>query len=382
MKQLLIMFIAMLGALPMNGQKKKQIEKKDVVVLKENETVVVGDLSEKEKEQLRREIEKVKKDIEKTMKEIKNSPELLHMQEDLKDAAMKLQERTLELVNSTDFPEWQKDFVQSQETWHEALRKMQNSFDYSFNIKFRNDTSRTPVIFEKKLGNNIRRIQIQGLNGQLLIKTHNQNIIRLKTYDRIGLPKKANGLRLLSNQGTDNTGLGLELKESGDELVLEGIIRKSKSADFEIWLPQKLAVSFSNAVHADAVKFVGVDRDLVINAGGRVELEEVTGPITAKVTHGDLMASFLKVNQAKPISITCTHGDIDLSVPSNTKMDLDLKTAWGEAFSDLNLNIEQEAARTSGHSRSSSSKLKATLNGGGVKVVLRGVHGNVYLRKK
>ncbi|BDD10553.1 hypothetical protein FUAX_29850 [Fulvitalea axinellae] len=233
----------------------------------------------------------------------------------------------------------------------------------------------------KKIGSNISKIRISGLRGKIILRTHKDNSIVLRTSDDISLPKKAAGLRPVSSMGSDNTGLGLETKEHDGVLHLSGVVHKAVHADFEIWVPVRLAIDFKNPMHSDKVTFMDVSKELSIEAGSSITLEKVTGPVTANVTHGNITAKYDAVNQKMPNSFTCRHGDIDISLPKKTKANLDFNVHYGDIYTDFDY---QPQGRTENSERGShnQSKFRATINGGGVKFVLRGQHGNVYLRKE
>jgi hypothetical protein len=103
--------------------------------------------------------------------------------------------------------------------------------------------------------------------------------------------------------------------------------------------------------------YVPHDMDLDVGSiSGDIELVGLHGPIRAK----------------------SVSGDVDLSWPSDTTVDIDLKTVSGEAFTDLeNLHFSNKKS----HIPIVGYKLKGKVGTGGPRVSLESVSGNVYLRK-
>jgi len=94
-------------------------------------------------------------------------------------------------------------------------------------------------------------------------------------------------------------------------------------------------------------------------------VESISGDIEIVGLHGQI--------RAKSVS-----GDVDLSWPSDTTVDIDLKTVSGEAFTDLeNLHFSNKKS----HIPIVGYKLKGKIGTGGPRVSLESVSGNVYLRK-
>jgi hypothetical protein len=85
-------------------------------------------------------------------------------------------------------------------------------------------------------------------------------------------------------------------------------------------------------------------------------------------------------NIKSPIAIASVHGLIDITVPAAIKASVDMAVSYGEMFVDPAIKIDME--EKSDMIRYGSSKVKGTVNGGGIEFVLTSSHGNIYLRKK
>ncbi len=77
------------------------------------------------------------------------------------------------------------------------------------------------------------------------------------------------------------------------------------------------------------------------------------------------------------------NGEIDLSIPTNSKVDLELNTLHGDIFTDLDIELEKAKKEYNDlNFLGGSGDTKGKLNGGGVKLNVSSINGNIYLRKK
>ena len=75
------------------------------------------------------------------------------------------------------------------------------------------------------------------------------------------------------------------------------------------------------------------------------------------------------------IQANSKHGGVDIAIESSRKMDFNLKSDWGEIFTNLNLKFD------SGYNKDHK-EITCSLNGGGdLFAELESKHGNIYIRK-
>ena len=191
--------------------------------------------------------------------------------------------------------------------------------------------------------------------------------------------EKAKGLKALYANGKDNTGQGFEITKDGSTLIVKDLKSFMKRSGFSIQVPKGIDV-YLNCGNLGSAKVNGLHSELEIKTNvGHIELTNVTGPITAKTNTGNITAVFSTVNQSNPISMRTATGDVDVSLSSNTKANLELKTTMGTVYTDFDFKVKKSKGLSPvGNPR----KISTTINNGGVEISLRSTTGNVYLRKK
>lgn len=148
------------------------------------------------------------------------------------------------------------------------------------------------------------------------------------------------------------------LSEQGDryDYVNIGIITE---IELEVKVPQNISMK-------------------VMSKFGDIDIKNFEGELHAKNTHGHINAIFSKTIR-NDISLASTHNFVDVSVPSNSKLNVDLKSSHGEMLTDLDLDFNTVGRDE--NKCSSRSRIMASLNGGGANLYLKATHDNVYLRE-
>lgn len=232
------------------------------------------------------------------------------------------------------------------------------------------------------------RVEIANLLGEITLKNASGNAIVIESDFDMEKPERAEGLSLLGAK-EDNTNLGLSITEENGVVSIEGITNKVKDYSYTISIPQGIAVSldynspFANSdIEVDSYKGSFEIKTLTAN----VKITNCTGPFTVNSTSGDIEAVFNSLNQSEPTSLASVSGLIDVTVPADSKATFEISNITGNIYNNLDLKGQSKAdkdSRADGlgaikHSNDGS----YTLNGGGQKVILKAISGNIYLRKK
>ena len=190
---------------------------------------------------------------------------------------------------------------------------------------------------------------------------------------------RSKGLKPVYSGGTDNTGFGMSIEQEGDVLRIRDLKSWMQRKGLQITLPKDMDI-YLDCGNLGSAYLEGFSSEIEVNTNvGGIKLKDVTGPITAHTSTGAVDVIFKNVNQSSPISLSSSTGAVDVSLPTNTKANLELRSTMGTVYTDFDLQISREdGMRVVGNNR----KVISKLNGGGVKIVLRSSTGNVYLRKQ
>jgi hypothetical protein len=233
------------------------------------------------------------------------------------------------------------------------------------------------------------KVEIKNVLGKVSLKNTTGAAIVVETnYDR-EIPERAKGLKLLGNM-EDNTEIGLNISEENGVVSITGVSRQVREYDYTISIPVGISVDFeynSPFVNGGDIEIESFKGNLEIKTlASNVKLINISGPLTVSSVSGNIEVILSSISQEGPTSLATVNGLIDLSVPSTEKATFEVKSVMGDVYNNLDLvgkSKVQEDKRSGGldaikHNDGSN----FMLNGGGQKVILSTVSGNIYLRKK
>jgi Putative adhesin len=191
---------------------------------------------------------------------------------------------------------------------------------------------------------------------------------------------RAKGLRAINGSGfTDNTGLGISVTDKGTSIEVNQV---SHDLSIKIRVPKGIIVSFAchKVENAGTVQFRNMQNEIEIATDyNKVELENITGPITVTALYGSVDASFIAPIKG-PVSIASIYSTVDVSIPVDTKANVKLNSSHGSILASAEFKIEIEKNENS-DMVSYGSIVNGKLNGGGAEFKLSAEYGKIYLRK-
>ena len=201
-------------------------------------------------------------------------------------------------------------------------------------------------------------------------------IFQIDDYDE-ETDERAAGLKIINSMGLDdNSGLGLSVEKEGSTVTATQIA-SSCDSEFHVKVPRGLSVEYEHSTNQGGdVSVENVTGEIVISTSyGDVYLENVTGPMAIKSVYGSIEAVFESVSQTGSISLHSVYDLIDVTLPAATNADIDLKTPWGQIYSNMDIQVSDSGRMTQ-------KAVSGSLNSGGVEIDLKSGYDNIYLRKK
>ena len=237
--------------------------------------------------------------------------------------------------------------------------------------------------YKKPVGQ-AERITIKGLLGEIKIEGYQGSDLLIRASELEKKPEKAKGLRPVYKNGiTDNTGIGLNVAGAGEVIEITGASKQSEDGKYLIRIPADIAISvdaqspFAN----DDIRVSNLGNEIEIKTmNGDIFLEEITGPAVINSMNGNIEATFSRVNQDTPSSITSMNGHIDITMPESTPADVRMSSMNGQVYTNFDMAFEKEKddLKYIGGGKDVPGKI----NGGGVRITLKSMNDNIYLRKQ
>lgn len=242
------------------------------------------------------------------------------------------------------------------------------------------DPSRPAVVHASLMNGGIT---VTGYNGKEVIVEARP---RGRESGREARPdRKAEGLHRLDARGT-----GLSVEEQDNEVNI-GIRAMNRTVDLIIQVPFNTSLKLKCLNDGDIkVERVSgeVDAD---DLNGSVKLLNISGAVVAHSLNEDVVVTLDQVMPGKSMSFSTMNGDVDVTMPADTKARVKLKSDNGEIYSDFDVRQETNPATPKvsethgkdGHFRVQFDKaMYGSINGGGPEMQFTTFNGKIYLRKK
>lgn len=233
------------------------------------------------------------------------------------------------------------------------------------------------------------KIEISNLLGEISLQNSTGNAIVIESDFNMERPDRAAGLKLLGAM-EDNTDLGVNVSEENGVVSIQGATRQVRDYKYKILVPTGMAVNLdygSPFAKEDVTvdSFTGSLEIKTLNAN--VKITKSSGPFTVNSISGDVEVVFDKINQSEPTSLATVSGLVDVTLPSSDKANIEISTINGNVFNNLDLKSTAKPVEKDRHAYGMDAlRMQGgnsyTLNGGGQKVYLKSISGNIYLRKK
>lgn len=223
------------------------------------------------------------------------------------------------------------------------------------------------------------KLSLENFSGKLTIEGYNGNeIIITPTNSNFTPPERAEGLMPVYATGTDNTGIGISVEKIKSQVSVKCLLPFTHKVEYDLKVPENLSLHVQSQCQNSCDIFIkNMKNEIEVNNCYSINLESVSGPLVLATISGSIDIDFESINTDKPFSIYTVSGDIDISLPEKTPVNLDMGTVSGSMYSDFELsNTDQEMNQVGGN------KITAKLNGGGVRISLVTISGNIYLRKE
>lgn len=231
--------------------------------------------------------------------------------------------------------------------------------------------------FKLKLGGKDRKIELDMQASNVRLEGYNGDELVVRGNGYAPVPKRAEGLKSVYNSAEDNTRLGLSVTEQNN--VIRIVQASRKEADYVIRVPRSASVVFNQSTFTGGdVEVRDLDGNLELNLkNGAAKLSNMGGGVVASTVSGNITVVYANLTAA-PSSISSVSGDVDVTLRPNSKATLQLRSISGDVYTDFDIAMgkgEGQLRRVGGQ------QVQGTINGGGVKVALQSVSGDVFVRK-
>lgn len=196
---------------------------------------------------------------------------------------------------------------------------------------------------------NIAGVIIEGYDGKEIIFSGQKTEVEEPTDER------AKGLvPISSSQFSDNTGLGINVSESGQDITVN-LVSKKPIGLITVKVPESIKVSiinnsnrlftnysYNNLNSAEPITIRNLKSEIEISVSNNsIKLENNTGPMNIKTVSGAVDAIFSSDIKG-PVSIISVMNHVDVTMPSAVKANIEMGTSLGKLYAGKEFKIDYE----------------------------------------
>lgn len=230
-----------------------------------------------------------------------------------------------------------------------------------------------------------KRLTASLLRGGITVKTHAGKDVAIEASGgRVGRGTPPPGMHRV-----DGGGLGLTAEESNNTVRISA--SPGRRADLVIYVPVDTSVKL-NTVNNGNITVEGVSGEIDANSlNGDVTVKDVSGAVVAHALNGKLIVSLSRVPPDKTMSFSTLNGDVDVTLPADTKANVKMQSEHGDIFTDFDITMKASSARQPvretgedgrGHRIRFDRAMYGSINGGGPEFQFTTLNGTIYIRKK
>lgn len=158
------------------------------------------------------------------------------------------------------------------------------------------------------------------------------------------------------------------------------------SDDLEVQVPR--AATLKIKTMSGEIVIDGVRGEIEASShNGEVTMTNVEGSVVAHSLNGDIKVSLNRI-EPRPMSFSTMNGDIDVTMPPDTKARLKLRNDRGEVYSDFEMRLQAAPRVEQGQRENGRYRVKfertvfADINGGGPEMSFVTVNGEIKIRQR
>ena len=191
-----------------------------------------------------------------------------------------------------------------------------------------------------------------------------------------------NGMKRISASG----GYEVTAKEA-DNTVTINTGNPIKALDLELKIPQDVKLKIGT-VNDGEVTVENVSGELEVNnVNDKITLTNISGSVVANTVNGDVTVTFKTIDPKAPMAFSTLNGDVNVTLPADTKANLKLKSDNGDVFSDFDIDVDKTPAKIDKTTEPGMYKIKkddwvyGKINGGGPEMMMKNMQGDIYVKK-
>lgn len=219
------------------------------------------------------------------------------------------------------------------------------------------------------------RVSLQNINGAVRVGVWERNEVRVDAVKRAYTRERLDEAQIKVEATNDSVSIKTEYPNSSMSWTSDesGRHRNPASVDYTLTVPRGVRLDKIDLING-ALDIEGVNGDVNASSiNGRLTARGLTGETKLSVINGRLEATFDRIDDAKPISLTSVNGPVVLTIPSNSNVELRASTVHGGITNDFGLSVRR--------GEYVGNDLAGLLGRGGTRIKMSNVNGSISIKR-
>jgi len=214
------------------------------------------------------------------------------------------------------------------------------------------------------------RVELDNINGAVHISTWERNEVKVDAIKSADMKERLEAARIEVDSGKDYISIRTKYRDH-DLTFGDDWHNNPASVEFTLTVPRGARLDEIKLINGslDVTGVKGEVRASCIN--GRLEAHNLSGRARLSTINGRLDARFDQL-AGSSIELNSVNGSVELTIPSDSKAEIDASTVSGNIDNDFGLHVNHH--RYVGHD------LRGELAGGGTRIELKNVNGRIEVR--
>lgn len=214
------------------------------------------------------------------------------------------------------------------------------------------------------------QVELQNINGSVEIKAWDRNEVKVDAIKHAWSKQRLQEATIKVDSRSDSLSIRTEYPDHDRTFWNDGKHDQPASVEYALTVPRNARLADINLVNGN-LDIEGVNGEVRVSCvNGRLTARKLGGQAELSTVNGKLEASLDRL--ASPLRVSSVNAAVLLTLPSDTKADIEASTVSGSISNDFGIPVAHH--RWVGH------ELNGELGGGGPRVHVSNVNGGIEIR--
>ena len=216
------------------------------------------------------------------------------------------------------------------------------------------------------------RVSLENINGGVQIKVWDSAMVQVDAIKKAYRRERLNEARVEVNSSEDNIRIRTEYPNENQTFRGgEGRYDNPATVEYTVTVPRKAMLESIELVNG-SLEVDGVEGNVKASSiNGKVVARGLAGEARLSTVNGPLHATFTRLDESKPITLSSVNGNLTIVIPSNSNASVRAGTVHGGISNDFGLKVKH--GEYVGHS------MDGQIGTGGPRIKLGNVNGGIKI---